>query len=137
MPLPEFVAPMLATLVDEPFDSDEHLFEIKWDGIRALSFVETTGVRMASRNKLDLAPSYPELAGLSRLPAGTVLDGELGLLENGLPSFSRSLERVHAKAKLRVQALARSSPALYVVFDLLYLAGASVLARPLHERRAR
>jgi bifunctional non-homologous end joining protein LigD len=137
MPLPEFVAPMLATLVAEPFDSDEHLFEIKWDGIRALSFVEAGALRVASRNRMDLAPSYPELEGLARLPAGTVLDGELVVLENGLPSFSRSLERVQAKAKLRVQALARSSPALYVVFDLLYLAGIPVLARPLHERRAR
>lgn len=137
MPLPPFVAPMLATLLAEPFDSDDHLFEVKWDGIRALSFVEGGGVRVASRNRQDLGPSYPELEGLARLPAGTVLDGELVVLENGLPSFSRALERVQAKAPLRVQALARSAPALYVVFDLLYCAGAPLLARPLSERRAR
>lgn len=137
MSLPEFVAPMLATLVDEPFDSDRHLFEIKWDGIRALSFVEAVGVRVLSRNRQDLAPSYPELATLARLPAGTLLDGELVVLADGRPSFARALERVQARNKLRVQALARTQPVQYVLFDLLYLAGESLLARPLSERRER
>ena len=76
MALPEFVEPMLATLIDQPFDSEQHLFEIKWDGIRALSFVEDGGYRVLSRNKLDLEPRYPELACLESLPSGTVLDGE-------------------------------------------------------------
>jgi DNA ligase D-like protein (predicted ligase) len=137
MPLPEFVAPMLATLVDEPFDSEQHLFEIKWDGIRALTFAEGGGYRALTRNRQDLKPSYPELAPLAHLPEGTLLDGELVVLEGGRPDFSRVLERMQAKTKLRVEALARSAPAQYVVFDLLYLAGKSLLSRPLHERRAR
>jgi ATP-dependent DNA ligase len=66
-----------------------------------------------------------------------VLDGELVVLADGRPSFSRSLERVQAHGERRVQALARSLPAQYVVFDLLYCAGESLLPRPLHERRAR
>ncbi len=137
MPLPEFVAPMLATLVDEAFDSEQHLFEIKWDGIRALTFAEGGGYRALTRNRQDLKPSYPELAPLARLPEGTLLDGELVVLSDGRPNFSRSLERMQAKAKLRVETLARTSPAQYVVFDLLYLRGESLLARPLSERRAR
>jgi DNA ligase D-like protein (predicted ligase) len=137
MPLPEFVAPMLATLVDEPFDSDRHLFEIKWDGIRALCFVEGGGYRALTRNRQDLGPSYPELAPLARLPDGTLFDGELVVLVDGRPSFSRSLERMQGKAKARIEALARTSPAQYVVFDLLYLRGEAQLKRPLRERRAR
>jgi len=137
MPLPEFVAPMLATLVDEPFDSDEHLFEIKWDGIRALAFVEGGDYRLLTRNRQDLKPPYPELAGLSRLPAGTVLDGELVVMEEGRPSFSRSLERMQAKQRLRIQGLARQWPAMYVVFDLLYSGGKPQVALALRERRAR
>jgi DNA ligase D-like protein (predicted ligase) len=123
--------------LEEPFDSDEHLFEIKWDGIRALSFVESGSVRVLSRNRQDLAPSYPELESLARLPAGTLLDGELVVLADGRPSFSRALERVQARNALRVRALARSLPAQYVVFDLLYLGGVSMLPRPLTERRER
>ena len=137
MPLPEFVAPMLATLVDEPFDSDRHLFEIKWDGIRALTFAEGGDYRALTRNRQDLKPSYPELAPLTRLPDGTLLDGELVVLEGGRPNFSRSLERMQAKNKLRVEALARTSPAQYVAFDLLYLRGESLLTRPLRARRER
>lgn len=137
MSLPEFVAPMLATLVEEPFDSERHLFEIKWDGIRALTFVERGGYRALSRNRHDLAPAFPELESLTRLPGGTLLDGELVVLENGQPSFGRSIERLHAKGKLRVEALARSLPAQYVVFDLLYADGKPLLACPLLERRAR
>jgi len=137
MGLPEFVAPMLATLVEEPFDSDAHLFELKWDGIRALTFVENGAFRALSRNRLDLAPMYPELEALARLASGTVLDGELVALEDGRPSFSRSLERMQARGKLRVEALARKLPAQYVVFDVLYADGASVRARPLSERRER
>ena len=137
MPLPEFVAPMLATLVDEPFDSERHLFEIKWDGIRALTFVEDGGYRALSRNRLDLAPAFPELAALHALPSGTVLDGELVVFEGARPSFSRCLERLQTKQPLRVQSLARSQPALYVVFDLLYVGGKKLCAASLRERRAR
>ena len=137
MALPAFIPPMLATLIDEPFDSERHLFEVKWDGIRALTFVEGGAHRACTRNRQDLVPSYPELAPLARLPDGTVLDGELVVLVDGRPSFTRSLERMQAKARLRVEAIARSSPAQYVVFDCLYLAGKSLMSRPLHERRAR
>jgi len=133
--LPEFIAPMLATLVDEPFDSERHLFEIKWDGIRALGRVDG-GVSLLSRNRMDLTPSFPELAALARLPAGTALDGELVVLEGERPTFSRALERMQAKKPLRAEAMARAWPALYVVFDLLYARGESRLARPLQERRA-
>ena len=137
MTLPEFVAPMLATLVDEPFDSDRHLFEIKWDGIRALSFVEGEGYRVLSRNRQDLAGAYPELESLRALPSGTLLDGELVVFEGERPSFSRALERMQAKGGLRAKTLARALPARYVVFDCLYLAGEALLARPLSERRER
>jgi DNA ligase D-like protein (predicted ligase) len=135
--LPEFVAPMLATLVDQPFDSDRHLFEIKWDGIRALGFAEGKTHRALSRNRSDLAPAFPELEGLRRLPAGTLLDGELVVLEEGRPSFHAALERMQGRGALRVAALRRARPARYVVFDLLYLAGDAQLGRPLSERRAR
>jgi DNA ligase D-like protein (predicted ligase) len=136
MALPEFVRPMLATLESEPFDSPVHLFEIKWDGIRALSFVEDGRHRLLSRNRQDLLPRYPELAGLAALPGGTLLDGELVVFDQGRPSFSASLERVQARNPLRVQALARERPAVYAVFDLLYRDGRSIMERPLVERRA-
>ncbi len=136
MPLPEFLAPMLATLGTEPFDSEEHLFEVKWDGIRALAFVEGGEHRVLSRNRQDLAPAYPELACLRSLPSGTLLDGELVVFEGERPSFSRSLERVQARNPLRARALAAQSPAFYVVFDLLYAGSRPLLDEGLDTRRS-
>jgi bifunctional non-homologous end joining protein LigD len=137
MALPEFVAPMLATLVEAPFDSEEHLFEVKWDGIRALTFVEDGSFRALTRNRQDLALAFPELELLRGLPSGTALDGELVVFEGESPSFSRALERMHVRQRARAEAQARALPAVYVVFDLLYADGKSCLKEPLTTRRAR
>ncbi len=90
--LPDFVRPMLAQAA-EPFDSARHLFEIKWDGARCLAFIEPQRLRLVSRRGLDMQQQYPELAGLSKLPAGTVLDGEVVVLEGGRPSLARLQQR--------------------------------------------
>lgn len=134
--LPSFIDPMLARL-GEPFDSDKHLFEWKWDGFRALVFREPAGVRVRSRRNLDLFPRFPDLDFLEVLPPGVIVDGEIIILVDGKPSFERLLQRERTKTGDRIEAMARSSPALYVAFDLLYDGGGSILDRPLTERRAR
>jgi len=68
--------------------ASEDRFEIKWDGIRALLYVESNGYRLVSRRGYDLTGQFPELAALAGLPAGTVLDGELVVLRNGKPNRS-------------------------------------------------
>jgi ATP-dependent DNA ligase len=126
---------MLAT-PGEAFDSDEYLFEIKWDGTRALAFADGDGAyRLANRRRVDLTPRYPDLAGLGRLPAGTILDGEIVVLgPDGKPDFSALQSRDHA-GPTRVPMLARSTPATFVAFDQLYSGYESILARPCVERR--
>jgi len=68
---------MMATLVAEPFDSSEHLFEVKWDGMRVIAFIDNGNVRLQSRNLRDVTSYFPELATLPRHVAGrrAVLDG--------------------------------------------------------------
>ena len=88
--LPEFIAPMLAKR-GAPFDSDEYLFEVKWDGMRAITLVDAEGFRVLNRRGVDVTARYPELSCLSELPAGTILDGELVVLEAGKPSLARLL----------------------------------------------
>ena len=127
---------MLAKL-GEPFDSPEHLFEVKWDGTRGLAFVEGGDYRFLNRRERDLKARYPELAGLAGLPAGCAFDGEVVILEDGKPSFSGMLRREQAAGERRFRELAGLLPATYVVFDLLYAAGESLLERPLRERRER
>lgn len=133
--LPEFVAPMLAKL-GQAFDSDEHLFELKWDGIRAIGFVEGIGYRLTSRRQIDLTGRFPEFAFMEGLPPGTVLDGEIVVLEDGKPSFERVMSRERAHSAIKIESLVSSLPATYVVFDLLYRDYDSLMDRELVERRA-
>ena len=136
MPLPSFLPPMLAKLGDA-FDSEDHLFEVKWDGMRVLAFVEEDGVRLLNRNERDVAPRFAELESLAALPAGTLLDGELVAMTDGKPDFHKLMSREHARDPRRIEALRRSIPIQYVVFDLPYLGFESICAAPLSERRER
>lgn len=126
---------MLAVAAPEPFDSDQYLFEIKWDGIRCLAFVESKGMRLQSRQLLDITAQSPELECLRQLPGGTVLDGELVVLRDGKPWLSKVQQRVQLQDRHRIRFLSQRSPVVYVVFDLLYLRGQSVMAEPLVSRK--
>lgn len=132
--LPAHIEPMLAR-IGEPFDADDHVFEVKWDGVRAIAYVEDGELRMHGRKRRDLAGRYPELQGLRRLPSGTIVDGELVVLQpDGRPDFPGILRRENGTAA-RAAAAAAAQPVSYVVFDLLYLAHESLLAQPLSARR--
>jgi ATP-dependent DNA ligase len=133
--LPDAVRPILAVAVPEPFDSDDHLFEIKWDGIRCLALVEAGRVRLQSRDLIDITPQFPELGCLAHLPDGTVVDGELVALEGGKPSLSKIQGRALLQDRHRIALTSQSSPVVYVVFDLIHVNGVPLLARPLLERR--
>ncbi|MFY9343846.1 MAG: hypothetical protein WAT39_15255, partial [Planctomycetota bacterium] len=133
--LPQHLEPMLAR-IGSAFDSPAHLFEIKWDGVRALTYVEAGAHRMHGRKRRDLAGRYPELAFLASLPAGCVLDGELvALRPDGKPDFRAILRRENASPG-RVAQIVREHPVVYVVFDLLYAGFEPLLAAPLRQRRA-
>src|SRR5439155_9089842 len=85
--------PMLAVPA-APFDSSEYSFEIKWNGIRALAAVETAGWRLCGRERAEYTARYPELDVLRRLPAGTLVDGELVAFDaDGRPDLPRLLRR--------------------------------------------
>jgi bifunctional non-homologous end joining protein LigD len=135
MALPEHIEPMLATS-GEPFDSPAHVFELKWDGVRAMAYAEHGTLRMHGRRRRDLAARYPELAFLAALPSGTVLDGELVVLQpGGRPDFGAIVGRENM-APARALVAAAQRPVHYVVFDLLYRGGENWMTRPFAERRA-
>ncbi len=130
----ELLAPMLA-VAGEPFDSPEHLFEIKWDGVRALVEVQTQSVCMWGREQGEYASRYPELAELCSLPAGTILDGEVVRLVKGRADFNSLLRRHQLISPRRIREAAVQQPVTYVVFDILSLAGRSLLRETLSQRR--
>lgn len=137
-PLPKIHSPMLATLIDEPFDDPEWLFEIKWDGYRAICTVREDGsIELVSRNGLDLLKKFPEMSELanawSTLPI--VVDGEIVSLDSqGRSSFQRLQESLMSR---RSGAASRKRVALtFAAFDLLYADGKDLRKTPLEERKA-
>ena len=130
--------PMLATQA-KPFDNDDYLFEIKWDGIRALAASEGGGHwRLWGRAGADYTVRYPELAVLSRLPPGTVVDGELVVLRDGRADFPALLRRHQRQLPSSLMTTCSAQPAIaYMLFDLLFAQGQSLLQETLVKRRKR
>ena len=139
-PLPTSVKPMLATSGDLPNDDSGWAFEIKWDGVRTILFVEGGRVRAQSRNDLDVTPSFPELAAIGEFLGMTtcVIDGEVVALgDDGRPSFARLQQRMHVANQREARRRSSSVPVTFVAFDLLYVDGQSLLAETYDERRAK
>ncbi len=134
--LPRVLKPMLAKL-SAPFDSPRFLYEIKWDGTRCLFFIEQGKIRLQNRRLNDITYRYPEFWDLpQKIPRdGLIFDGEIVVLKDGKPAFRLLQEREHVVSPVKIKALAERLPATYMVFDLLYLDGQSIMERPLHERR--
>jgi bifunctional non-homologous end joining protein LigD len=136
--MPVAIHPMLAESIDLPFDGEEWLFEIKWDGYRAVAFIEAGKVRLASRNQNDLTPRYPELKDLPQLVKAktAILDGEVVALDaDGRASFSLMQQRTGFRPGGRRGATNADVPVLYYAFDLLYLDGYDWRRVPLEERK--
>jgi bifunctional non-homologous end joining protein LigD len=95
--LPRLIKPMLASLRHEfPADEESYGWELKWDGLRAVAYVENGKVRLISRNDKDMAASYPELGVLAeRAGAPVILDGEIVALHHGRPDFGLLQSRMH------------------------------------------
>lgn len=137
--MPDLVRPMLATAGPLPpaAHDDAWAYEMKWDGVRAVTYVGPQRVRVLTRNDREVAATYPELAGLVAPlgERGAVLDGEIVATgEGGRPDFGRLQQRMHVGHPSR--SLLASVPVTYLVFDVLWLAGRSLLDRPYAERRA-
>jgi bifunctional non-homologous end joining protein LigD len=137
--LPELVRPMLATASARlPPDEDEWGYEFKWDGVRAIVYVEGGRIRALSRTDRDVTASYPELRGLGEALGSlqVVLDGEIVALDSdGRPSFEALQPRMNPAEKNRVRRLAESVPVTYMIFDLMHLDGHSALGVPYQQRR--
>ena len=126
-PMPRTLEPMKAQLVDAAFDDDRWLFEVKWDGIRLVSFIDNGKVSLQTRAGRIVDDEYPQLQAVSRLVNAkqAVLDGEIVALdEEGRPSF----QLLQNRGK-------EPHPMQYVVFDIVYLDGQRLFRVPLEDRK--
>jgi len=130
------IRPMLAQTAD-PFDSEQHVFEPKWDGMRCIAYIKDRKVELQNRNLKTITKSYPELEPIANnVKTNTaVLDGEIVVLEKGLPSFELLQYRFGANIPIQIRMLSRKMPTTYIAFDLLHLNGRDLIDRPLSDRR--
>jgi DNA ligase D-like protein (predicted ligase)/DNA ligase D-like protein (predicted 3'-phosphoesterase) len=125
--------PMLTKPVDKPFDDRDWLFEVKWDGIRAIAYVGES-VSLRSRNDKELIGNFPELLELKSLCSNVVLDGEIIVMLRGASDFQSVARRNQITNSLEIEKLASELPATYIVFDILEKDEESLIDQPLTER---
>jgi bifunctional non-homologous end joining protein LigD len=137
-PMPTAIHPMLATSTAKAFDDPGWLFEIKWDGYRAVAFIEDGSVRLVSRNQNDLTAQFAELKSLPQFVKAqrAILDGEIVALDDeGRPSFSLMQQRTGFQPGKRRLPRREGVPVIYYAFDLLYLDGLDLRRVALDERK--
>jgi bifunctional non-homologous end joining protein LigD len=136
--MPREIHPMLATLVEEPFDDPQWIYEVKWDGYRAVAFIRNGKATLVSRNQNDLTDEFPEISdAMGELKVeSAIIDGEVVALdEQGRPSFSLMQQRTGMTHPGTRTARDRGVPIIYYAFDLLYLNGHNLMAVELERRK--
>jgi len=126
--------PMLAKDALQPFSGKDWIFEIKWDGYRAIAYINAD-LSLKSRNGKELLPNFPELEELKQLARNVVLDGEIVLMKEGKANFQALQERAKESSPRFIQAQTARFPATYVVFDILEKDVVSLVDLPLTERK--
>jgi bifunctional non-homologous end joining protein LigD len=138
-PMPKQLKPMLATLSTSlPRDEDAWAHEVKWDGVRAIAYCEGGHLRLESRTLREITSHYPELRAIGPELGSTdaVLDGEVVAFDDqGKPSFERLQSRMNLSSESAIRRRIADCPVTYLIFDLLYIDGRSLVDLPYVERR--
>lgn len=127
--------PMLAHKVDAPFDDEQTIVEPKMDGFRLLLSTKDGLIEAHTRHGNEVKERFPEL-GVPPVPSGSILDGELIVMNEGRPDFEKVMKRLMTQDPRKIQQLTRTLPVQYVVFDILQHRGQRVTHLPLMERKA-
>jgi bifunctional non-homologous end joining protein LigD len=136
-PLPS-MEPMLATLVRDPFDKEDWIFEPKWDGVRTLATCTQEETFLLSRRGNNVTATYPEIAALHNRVVATdaILDGEIVAMDNGRPSFEKLQSRINLQNPRDIEKARKQCPVVFIAFDVIYIDGRSLLKVPLEERKS-
>lgn len=134
--LAQKIKPMEPVLVKEPFDSENYLYQVKWDGIRIITHISSQDIKLYTKKGNPRIETYPEFRTIKEQFMGesAVLDGEVvALNEKGLPDFQRVLKR--DLVKNAAPGLQKKYPIMYVVFDIIYFNDRLITNEPLHNRQ--
>lgn len=131
------ITPMSPITHSEIFDDANFVYQVKWDGVRMISYINNNEVRLINKRLNSRTDRYPELQSLAEVIKGndfTVLDGEIIALLNGKPSFPTVMRRDNTTDIKKIGLLTKMIPVLYMVFDILYLNGRDLRTLPWQER---
>lgn len=127
--------PMLIANQSEPFNSPEYLFELKFDGIRCLAYIDRKSVDLRNKRNKELINQFPELSNIfSNVNGQCILDGEIIVLKNGKPDFYEVQKRTVITDFFKIKLLSEKYPATFVVYDLIYLDNDLLIDIPIEER---
>jgi DNA ligase D-like protein (predicted polymerase)/DNA ligase D-like protein (predicted ligase)/DNA ligase D-like protein (predicted 3'-phosphoesterase) len=132
------IEPMLSRPAAKPPDSNDYLYEVKWDGIRSLISLDEGAVRIYGRNQMEFTNQFPELLIPDQAFRATsaLFDGEIVCLEaDGKPNFQNVIHRMQQKTEGAIERAKAKHPAVCYVFDCLYLDGRPIVNEPLTRRR--
>lgn len=130
------ISPMLLNEVKEPFDDDDYIYELKFDGIRCVAYIEPKSVALQNKRFKDLTDIYPELSDICKcVKKRVILDGELVVLTDGKPDFYALQKRSLMGDKFRISLAAKKNPVQFVAYDILYYDGNDLTDKPLMERK--
>jgi bifunctional non-homologous end joining protein LigD len=126
--------PMMAQSREKPFDDPNWIFEVKWDGIRALAYIGDS-INLKTRNNKELINKFPELKELSELTNNVALDGEIIVMKSGTVDFKAVIQRNQVTTIKDIEFLRAKNPATYILFDILEQNDSTLIDLPLIERK--
>jgi DNA ligase D-like protein (predicted ligase) len=129
------IKPMLA-VSGKAFSSKGWIFEPKIDGARCIAYISNNNVELKNRRMRSISYRYPEVIRALKHAGDCVLDGEMAVFYNGVPSFSSLVVREQQIQRTRIDYLSKNLPASYIVFDILYLGQENLMDRPLLDRKS-
>lgn len=133
--LNKIVKPMLLSESDTVLENDNYIYEIKFDGIRALIYVIDNNIKIFTRNGKNITNLFPELKIItSSVNKNSILDGEIVCLTNNKPDFFKVQKRIHLKNKDKIEISSKNNPALFICFDILYY-DKDITNEPLYKRK--
>lgn len=130
------IKPMLVAEMQEPFDDEQYIYELKLDGIRCLAYLDETSTDLRNKRNKQLLPHVPELGSIHRqVKSKCILDGELLILKEGKTDFFEIQRRVLLTDPFKIHLASKKFPACFVAYDIIYKDSEMVNELPLLERK--
>lgn len=130
------VKPMLIAEMHDPFNSPDHIYEIKLDGMRCIAYIDENSVDLRNKRDFKLLPRFPELQDIYKcIKHKCILDGELAAIVNGIPDFHAVQRRSVMNDPFKIELASAKTPATFVAFDIIYFDDQLVINLPLMERK--